>query len=208
MAKKLGNKIAWGIFAFSAIGVGLYPVLYWLAREPVGLLLSKNADLLANQLWTIGFYGHITFGGVALLTGWSQFSKKIRTRNLKLHQNLGKIYVVSVLLSGICGIYIGFYATGGLITALGFIGLGLVWLYTTIKAYIAVKAKDLSLHQGMMVFSYAACFAAVTLRVWLPLLTLIFGEFLIAYKIVAWLSWVPNIIFAFFWVRRRGFSIA
>ncbi|WP_422348845.1 DUF2306 domain-containing protein [Flagellimonas sp.] len=201
------NKIAWVVFAFLAIGVGFYPILYWVTSEPFGLLLGKAPALLESHLWNIGFYGHITFGGIALLTGWSQFSKKLRSRKLKLHRNLGKIYVISALISGVCAVYIGFYATGGWITSLGFIGLGLVWLYTTFKAYLAVRAKDLGLHQGMMIYSYAACFAAVTLRIWLPLLTLAFGEFLIAYKIVAWLCWVPNIFFAYFWVRKKGISL-
>lgn len=207
MANGTRNKIAWGIFAFLAIGVGLYPLMYWLISEPFGLLLGKTAELLESQVWNIGFYGHISFGGLALLTGWSQFSKKIRSRNLKLHRNLGKVYTLSAIISGICGVYIGFFATGGLIASLGFISLGVIWLYTTLKAYFAIRAKDISLHQGMMVYSYAACFAAVTLRMWLPLLTIVFGEFLIAYRIVAWLCWVPNMIFAYFWVRRKGFSL-
>lgn len=208
MAGIIRNKIAWFIFAFLAIGVGLYPLLYWIVSEPFGLLQSKTAELLSNQIWNIGFYGHISFGGLALLTGWSQFSKKIRAKNLKLHRNLGKIYVVTALISGVCSLYIGFFATGGIVSALGFISLGVIWLYTTLKAYKAIRSKDLALHQGMMIYSYAACFAAVTLRIWLPLLTMAFGEFLIAYKIVAWLCWVPNIIFAYFWVRKKGLTIA
>jgi hypothetical protein len=48
----------------------------------------------------------------------------------------------------------------------------------------------------MMIYSYAACFAAVTLRIWLPLLISITGDFFIAYPIVAWLCWVPNLIVA------------
>ncbi|RNC89335.1 MAG: DUF2306 domain-containing protein [Allomuricauda sp.] len=201
------NKVAWFVFVFLAIGVGLYPMLYIITAfqdVEVGLRLSKTPDLLASTLWNIGFYGHVTFGGLALLTGWSQFSEKLRKKRLDLHRNLGKIYIVSVLISGICGVGIGFKATGGWFPALGFILLGLVWLYTTLKAYSAIKQKDLKLHQGMMIYSYAACFAAVTLRIWLPLLQVTFGEFLIAYKIVAWLCWVPNIIFAHFWVRRKG----
>lgn len=198
------NRVAWIVFAFLAIGVGFYPFTYLLTTEKFGILNSKTAELLTNQIWNIGFYGHIVFGGLALMSGWSQFSKKIRSKNLKLHRNLGKFYVLTVLVSGVCGVYIAFFATGGLITSLGFICLGSIWLYTTLKAYIAIRAKDLSLHQGMMIYSYAACFAAVTLRIWLPLLTMAFGEFLIAYKIVAWLCWVPNIIFAFFWVKRKG----
>ena len=198
------NKVSWIVFAFLAMGVGLYPAAYLFTSDNFGILNSKTAEVLANQLWNIGFYGHIVFGGLALMSGWSQFSKKIRAKNLKLHRNLGKFYVLTALVSGVCGVYIAFFATGGVITTLGFMCLGLIWLYTTVRAYRAIKAKDLSLHQGMMIYSYAACFAAVTLRIWLPLLTMAFGEFLIAYKIVAWLCWVPNIIFAFYWVRRKG----
>jgi len=94
-----------------------------------------------------------------------------------------------------------------MVSSIGFISLGVIWLFTTSRAYIAIKNKDLSLHQGMMIYSYAACFAAVTLRIWLPVLTMVFGEFLLAYKIVAWLCWVPNIIFAQIWVKRKGINL-
>ena len=57
-----------------------------------------------------------------------------------------------------------------------------------------------------MIYSYAACFAAVTLRIWLPTLTSIMGEFIGAYRIVAWLCWVPNMIVAYFIVRHTNRS--
>lgn len=204
MAGTVRNKAAWIVFVFLAIGIGLYPLIYVFATDDFGLLLGKSKEVLASNLWNVAFYGHISFGGLALLSGWSQFSKKLRSKRLNLHRNLGKIYVVSVLISGLCGVYLGFFATGGIVSSLGFISLGIIWLFTTGMAYFAVKRKDMSLHQGMMVYSYAACFAAVTLRIWLPLLTLTLGEFLLAYKIVAWLCWVPNILFAHLWVRRKG----
>lgn len=49
----------------------------------------------------------------------------------------------------------------------------------------------------MMVYSFSACCAAVTLRLWLPLL--LGGlrlDFDFAYPIVAWLCWVPNLLVA------------
>ncbi|MGB5555976.1 MAG: DUF2306 domain-containing protein, partial [Flavobacteriaceae bacterium] len=187
-----------------AITIGLYPLLYFVLDREFGLLASKSDALLTNVFWNIGFYGHILFGGLALLIGWVQFSKRLRNANLTRHRTIGKIYVLSALISGICSIYIGFYATGGLISSLGFISLGVLWLFTTVKAYLAIRKGDLQLHQGLMIYSYAACFAAVTLRIWLPLLTLAFRDFESAYRTVAWLCWVPNIIFAFFWVRRKG----
>lgn len=205
--KNTTNKVAWFVFAFLGIGVGLYPLLYFFLDRQFGLLASKSDELLADVFWNVGFYGHILLGGLALMIGWVQFSKKMRSRNLNLHRNLGKVYVIAAIISGTCGIFIAFNATGGLITTLGFMCLGVVWLYTTVKAYFAIRKGDIQLHQGMMIYSYAACFAAVTLRIWLPLLTIAFGDFTIAYRIVAWLCWVPNIIFASFWVRRKGLII-
>lgn len=205
--KNTTNKVAWFVFAFLAIGVGLYPLLYFFLDRKFGLLASKSDVLLADVFWNTSFYGHILLGGLALLIGWVQFSKKIRNTNLQLHRTIGKIYVIAALISGVCGLIIAFNATGGLITTLGFMSLGLVWLFTTSKAYLAIRKGDIQLHQGMMIYSYAACFAAVTLRIWLPLLTIAFGDFTIAYRIVAWLCWVPNIIFAYFWVRRKGLII-
>jgi hypothetical protein len=198
------NKVAWIVFVLLAIVIGLYPLLYVFIDREFGLLASKSDALLTNVFWNIGFYGHILFGGLALLIGWVQFSKKLRNANLRRHRIIGKIYIIAAIISGSCGIYIGFFATGGVISSLGFICLGLTWLYTTLKAYQAIRKRDLQLHEGMMIYSYAACFAAVTLRIWLPLLSLALGDFVTAYRIVAWLCWIPNMIFAFFWVRKRG----
>lgn len=207
MAQSVRNKAAWVVFVLLAIGIGLYPLIYLFATEEFGILMNKSDELLSSTLWNFAFYGHISFGGLALMIGWLQFVKKIRTKRLLVHRNVGKVYVVSAVASGLCGVYLGFFATGGIVSSIGFICLGVIWLFTTIRAYIAVKNKDLSLHQGLMIYSYAACFAAVTLRIWLPFLTLIFGEFVLAYKIVAWLCWVPNMIFAHLWVRKKGLNL-
>lgn len=201
------NKVAWFVFGLLAIGVGLYPLVYVFAQEEIGLLLSKSQELLSNVIWKIGFYGHILFGGVALMVGWVQFSKRFRNANLARHRLIGKTYVISVLISGFCGGFIAFYATGGPIAMIGFFLLAVFWLYFTITAYRAARRRDFEKHKVFMIYSYAACFGAVTLRVWLPLLILIIGSFEPAYRIVAWLAWVPNLVFAYFWVRRKGLNI-
>ncbi len=194
----------WGLFGFLAVGVGLYPSLYLINERNFALLSGKSQALLANVLWNIGFYTHIFFGGIALLIGWLQFSKRLRNKQLSLHRNIGKAYVVFALLSGLASIYIGFYTFGGTVATLGFICLGIIWVLTTVKAYLAVRKKDLLGHQRWMIYSYAACFAAVTLRLWLPLLQMTFDEFDTAYRIVAWLCWVPNIFVAYLITRKLG----
>ncbi|MFC1225710.1 DUF2306 domain-containing protein [Pedobacter sp. BG31] len=191
------KKGLWILFATFALLIGFYPTIYFLIDRKFGLLNSKSAELLSNTFWNIGFYTHIILGGVALLIGWTQFSPKMRNSRIALHRKLGKAYVVSVLLSALAGIYIGFFATGGWVSSAGFICLGVVWFYTTLKAYLHIKNGEILKHQKMMVYSYAACFAAVTLRIWLPILTIMYGDFFKAYLVVAWLCWIPNLIVAY-----------
>ena len=198
------KKASWITAGILSTLIGLYPIIYFLIDRKFGLLSSKSTELLSDNLWNIGFYGHIILGGLALLIGWLQFSHKLRRKNIKLHRTIGKIYVVSVLISGICGLFIALYATGGIISALGFFSLGVIWLSTTILGFKAIKKGNVELHEKFMVFSFAACFAAVTLRIWLPILTSIMGEFIGAYRIVAWLCWVPNIVVAYFIVRKKS----
>lgn len=197
------RKLLYGLFALMCIAIGLYPLKYILADSVDGLLRSKPEWLLAQNLWNTAFYGHISFGGLALLTGWPQFVDAWRQKNIKLHRALGRLYVIFVFCSGLCAVYLSFYATGGLISGTGFFLLGILWLSTTFMAYKSVKGMDFERHKYWMVLSYALCVAAVTLRIELPLL-MIFFDFIIAYKIVAWLCWVPNLGFGLYLNRKMN----
>jgi uncharacterized membrane protein len=202
---KILSKIGWVFFVFFAIVIGLYPYGYLLSDVLAenGLLAGKPDFIKESIVWAFQFKVHIYLGGIALLTGWSQFIKKWRDKRLNFHRTLGKIYIIVVLLSGISGLYIAYYADGGIIAQLGFTGLALSWLYTTTKAYLTIRKKEINNHQKWMIRSYALTFAAVTLRIWLPMFQYGFGmEFLQAYVIIAWLCWVPNIIWAQWKVKR------
>ncbi len=192
------------ILAFFAIGIGFYPLIYFLVdMSEQGLLSQKSADLLSSSIWNVAFYMHISFGGLSLLTGWSQFSEKIRTRYIGFHRVMGFTYLLAVALSGIAGGYLALYANGGLISNFGFGFLALGWLFTTSIAYREISHGRINAHQEWMIRSYALTFAAVTLRVWLPLLQGVFHlDFVDAYRMVAWLCWVPNVIFAEFLIQR------
>lgn len=189
------KNILWALFGFFALAIGAYPGIYFVVDRKFGLLSSKSPELLDNLAWNIGFYTHIIAGGIALLIGWTQFSPRLRNRFLNTHRNVGKIYIATALLSGLAGFFIGFFATGGPIAAAGFVSLALVWLYTTFQAYRHIRHGRIAAHEQMMLYSYAACFAAVTLRIWLPLLSMAMQDFVSAYRVVAWLCWVPNLLF-------------
>jgi uncharacterized membrane protein len=193
----------WILISVFSVLIGLYPAIYFLVDREFGLLGLKEDALLQDTFWNIAFYLHIVPGGLTLLTGWAQFNSKLRNRHLNRHRLLGKIYVFSALLSALAGIYIGFYATGGSIAAAGFILLGVCWFYSTFMAYLHVRKQRIEAHQRMMIYSYAACLAAVTLRIWNPILVPIMGDFVSAYRIVAWLCWVPNLAIAYWLVEYK-----
>ena len=196
------KKLLWILFATLSILFSFYPIKYLLADKPIALLLSKSEELLSSNLYNISFYAHILFGGIALLIGWIQFSKKMRSKFMKLHKMIGKIYVLSVLISGPFGFYIALFASGGLSPKLGFSIGAVLWTIFTYLGFSAIRKGNIVKHQQMMMYSYAGTFGAVTLRLWLPLLIALLGSFREAYQIVAWLSWVPNLLVIYFFINK------
>ena len=55
-----------------------------------------------------------------------------------------------------------------------------------------------------MIRSYALTLAAVTLRIYLPLSQVSQIPFEVAYPIIAYACWVPNILIAEWMIRRSG----
>lgn len=95
------------------------------------------------------------------------------------------------------------FSYGGWVTHLGFGLLALALLVTTGIAFASIRRGDVRNHRAWMLRSFALVFGAVTLRLELPLLIGAFqGDFTPAYRIVAWLAWVPNLVAAEWHIRR------
>ena len=140
-----------------------------------------------------------------MLVGWSQFSSRLRNRYPGTHRTIGKIYVCSVILSSLAGLYIALFASGGIIATLGFGLLAALWFFTVLKAYISILNKEFKQHENWMIRNYALTFAAVTLRIYLPLSQAVLHmDFITAYRIISWLCWVPNLIIAGIIVNNRA----
>lgn len=194
---KYSKKSTWILIVILAIVIGLYPLTFINANPNEGLLSFKSNELLNNPLWNLAFYVHISLAGFALLIGWSLFLKKLRAKRLHLHRLIGKIYIISVLLSSLSGYYIAFHATGGIYSILGFSGMSTAWLLTTIIAYKAIRGRDIKKHERWMIRSYAVTFTGVTFRLWMPFLIVAFQmDFLEAYPINSWISWMANLLVA------------
>jgi uncharacterized membrane protein len=142
------------------------------------------------------FLFHAGGGLIALVTGAWNFLQKSREGFLYLHHWLGRIYLVSVMTSGIAGFSLAFTAQGGLSARIGFGMLAVLWVITGVFAYLRIRTYDIDAHRRWMIRNYALTFAAVTLRLWLPALMISGHDFPTAYTTVAWLCWVPNLLIA------------
>src|SRR5688572_7800960 len=182
----------WAVLAFFAVPIALYAASFLYFRERVFPPPLKTSFLA--RPW--GIYPHVAIGAIALLIGPFQFNRRLMLRRRRVHRVMGRVYVAAALLTGIVGTYMAWYAFGGPVTQLGFAGLGLSLFFTTIKAFTSIKAGDVVSHRRWMIRSFALLFAAVTLRLELPILIAIFGAFEPAYRIVAWSCWVPNLLMA------------
>jgi uncharacterized membrane protein len=140
---------------------------------------------------------HVLGGTIALLLGPWQFRQAIRNKHLQVHRWMGRFYLAAVLFGGVGGLYMASLAYGGLPARAGFGMLAVLWLMTGCMAYMHIRQKNIATHRQWMIRNYSLTFAAVTLRLWLPLLNEVIGyDFKEAYITVAWLCWVPNLLAA------------
>jgi len=193
-----------GLFYLMVLGVAGYAVFVY-SFLPLGSLVhpEMKVSFMANK---IGVYSHIFASSVALVIGPLQFSTKLRQKHTNIHRWLGRVYLgVGILIGGVSGLYISQFAFGGLVAKLGFASLALLWLYTGLSAYLAVRRGDISEHRKWMIRNFSLTLAAVTLRIYLPASMVAGFEFTKSYMVIAWLCWVPNIVFAEW---RLRFNIA
>jgi hypothetical protein len=72
-------------------------------------------------------------------------------------------------------------------------------------AYRMIRLRKIAAHRRWMIRNFALTYAAVTLRLEMPLLGMAFGDVL-GYQLVAWVCWIPNLLVAEAivrgWLRR------
>jgi hypothetical protein len=170
----------------------------------VGFLRIKQQYIHIDH-WRIAFFIHVYASMWVLLAGFTQFSGQIQRNNPLLHRSMGYIYVVDVLLiTGPAGLLMGLYANGGLSSRIAFVTLASFWIFFTAMALIKARQKDFKAHRNYMIRSYALTLSALTLRAWKYAITNNFElPPMDVYRAVAWLGWVPNLIFAEWLIRRK-----
>lgn len=152
---------------------------------------------------TLAFILHITAAPIALIIGGIQFISSLRSRHPTIHRILGRIYVFAVLIGGISGLLLAYGNENGDLARLGFGLLSIAWLISTAFALHHAIARRISEHRKWMVRSFALTFAGVTLRLYLAIFFIAGFQYSEAVVYLAWICWVPNLLFVQFWLRKE-----
>ncbi|MGX5695464.1 DUF2306 domain-containing protein [Agromyces soli] len=216
----IGTRIAWTWVLLSSLGIAAFALVPYLTASLRDLADSPTAGLAAGyaaQPWPIqlAFYAHIVAGGLALVLGPLQFWRGLRVRWPRVHRWIGRVGLVAIGVGGVAGLVIAPVNDAGLVGLFGFGALAVLWLTTGWLGYRAIRRRDVASHRAWMMRSFALTYAAVTLRVWLPLLILaqlpfaatgfeIDAAFANAYAAVPFLCWLPNLVVAEWLIARRG----
>jgi uncharacterized membrane protein len=152
----------------------------------------------------LSFLLHIFASPIALALGVFQFVPRLRAKRPSLHRWTGRIYALAVLIGGLSGLALAIGSTERPVAAAGFGILALFWVSTTAVAVRMAMTGRIAEHRRWMIRSMALTFAAVTLRLALPLFFIIGDmEYAEASNYVAWLCWVPNLLLAEWFVRFK-----
>ena len=173
--------------------------LYFILTEVTPYLVFNEATY--GGYWSVRWWlaGHLAGGTLALLIGPWQMSTRFRNRYMRLHRNLGKVYIAAIIIASLCG----FYMAGTIALevnvawSLSLIFLAFPWLVTVLMAYRSVRLKRIQQHREWMIRSYMVTFGFVAFRflennAWVESIMPEFGE---RGPTVAWFAWaVPLFI--------------
>ncbi|SHE15090.1 Predicted membrane protein (DUF2306) [Chlamydia abortus] len=167
---------------------------------------NKDLILADPSLWIFMIRIHILLAILSLLTGPLGVIRRIRVKSIRFHRWNGRLYVLSILLNFIPGVYVSFFATGGWPSTIGFLILNTLWLGTTILGYWYIKRRQVILHSRWITRSFFLCFANMTIYIIVAIahnaMNFSYGT---AYTIAVWLSWVLNLLIAELIIRQKTF---
>ncbi|MBB6091208.1 putative membrane protein [Povalibacter uvarum] len=192
---------AWWLVTLLCWGVAAWSLTNYATFDAARFFDEQRETYI--QHWLV-MYGHTLFAPLTLLIGPLQFHPGLRNRWPRVHRTSGMIYLAAVVISGLGALSLAPVAYGYASTRIGFAALGVLWLGSAAIALYSIKRGDVDAHRRWMMRNFSLTFAAVTLRLWLPVLMSLDVSFDVTYAIAAWSSWVPNLIAMEMLLRRSA----
>jgi len=194
MRKEYIPGIGRGIMLVLATIVAVHALRYYAALENVWLGIDPNIKAVILRV-PLQALTHMLIAPAALILGPLQFFPGLRARHLKLHRWSGRIYVLACVIAGAGALATSPSASGGWVAGLGFGILAVLWIGTTVAAWISAVQGRLAWHRLLMRFSYAMTFGAVVLRLQIAIgFALGYDSYSSMSPILAFTSWIPNVL--------------
>lgn len=191
------KSLGFAVVAAFALALGIYSLRYALPHIP------HSAPLPSFVIHRTALIFHATFASIALLTGPWQFIPSLRRKHLGLHRWTGRIYLSAIAVAYVFSLPVALAANGGIISTLGFLSLGIVWIFTSGMGLRAILQKRVAAHQDWMTRSYAITWGAVTLRLYIALAAILHLPTIPSYRAISWLSWITTLVAAEIIIRLR-----
>ena len=189
------GRIGWTLLAVMCLGIAAYSSRY-LLHPP-----QTQEQALGNPLGVPFLVIHIGGAVTALLLGSLQFIPALR--RVPSHRWVGRVYVMAGLVGGGAGLILAPGSFAGPIASVGFCSLAVIWIVVTLMGWRAAMQGRFVEHRRWMIRSWALTLAAVTLRIYLPLVGAFDLTLLPWYRAISFLAWVPNLVVAELWLRRK-----
>lgn len=186
---------SWFVVIFLAVCLAGIALSYFDFDLTKSFLGSKQA-MIGNKIWLGAFYLHLFFGAIVTLVAIPLFFSKIISFKAKLHKQLGKVYIGSILfVSGPTGLYLAFFAEGGQFATIGFILMSMAWMIPTYIAFQRIIKGDVQGHYNWMIRSYAMTLSGVTLRLFTPIASRYFNfDYETTFILSAYIPWIINLL--------------
>ena len=190
-----------GLMAFMALGVALVSARYLLPEVPFPAppMVSQMAD------WPSAVLAHVGGGVAALALGSFQLVTRRGPRRI-WHRWAGRTYVLACVIGAVSGFWLALHASAGPIATAGFGSLAVVWFAATAMGWRKAVTGEFAQHRRWMIRSLSLTFAAVTLRLMLPMIPLTGLTFDDGYRAIAFLCWIPNLVAVEVWLRTFGWD--
>jgi uncharacterized membrane protein len=197
--------------------VALTPTLLHIAR-PSAPAANPIAAQFGNLDKTFEPYAlltivHILPGLLFLVLAPFQFSSSFRSRHLRAHRIIGRIFVIDGFIVGTTALVMSFVmpAIGGFNQAAATTLFGLLFLFALAKAYIHIRRREIPLHREWMIRAFAIGLAVTTIR---PIVGIFFATSRLTgltphefFGTAFWIGFTIHVIVAEAWIRTHSQSL-
>lgn len=153
----------------TSLSILVFIALYFVIDRVLPYFFKFNFEYYKDYYWSNKRWlvGHLLGGALALLIGHFQFSTKFRNRFLKTHRNLGKLFIIAIIIASLSALYMSIYVAPqvNISWSVSLFVLALVWLVSVLIAYRANLLRRLLQHNEWMIRTYIITVAFVVFRI-------------------------------------------